>query len=487
MDKIKIFLISAFLLSGIYLSAQKTLHLRANASDYLDNYSPNANYANGQEMDAIAWTAGSSFVSRCIFNFNLSSIPANSTVVSAYLSLWGDTNTSNFQGDSHLSGSNAWSIQRVSSAWNVSTVTWNTQPTTDVTNEVKMPQSTSIYEIFNNIDVTNLMQDIINNQPNNYGLLIRLDTEQLYRSMVFCANNYPDTNERPLLVITYAPSGPSTDSCVKLRFTQSDYLDNYSPTANYGTSQELDAIAWTAGSSFISRSVIDFNWDTIPVGAKITSATLSLYGDSNTSNYQGDASSSGSDDWLIQRVTSTWNGNTVNWNTQPTTDTTHQVHMGQSTSIYEDFPSIDVTKLVQDIVDTASKQFGFLWKLNTELIYRSMVFCSDYYPNHARRPALSVCYSIPNGIGEVSNSPKVSIYPNPVNDYINVHYSGTNSGTIYYNLYDITGRQIGDANSVLGRGNSITTTINTSNLSDGMYLLRLIDGNTITNYKFIKE
>ena len=465
------------------LTAQTTLHLRSNASDYLDNYIPTTNQSTSTEMDAIAWSSGNSFVSRSIFNFDLSSIPAHSTIVSAYLSLWGDTNTTNREGDSPLSGSNAWYIQRVNAPWNVSTVTWNNQPTTDTTHEVLMPQSTSIYEIFNSINVTNLMQDIVNNQPNNYGLLIRLQTEAEYRSMVFCSSQYSDTSERPLLVITYVTS---QDTCINLRFTQSDYLDSYNPSTNQGTSTELDAIAWSSGNSFVSRSVLDFNWDTIPSGATITSATLSLYGDSNTTNREGDSSLTGPNNWLIQRVTSSWSGSTVTWNTQPTTDTNDQVHMPKTFPIYKDFPSIDVTTLVQDIVNNYPNQYGILWKLVTETEYRSVVFCSNYYPNPARRPSLSVCYTTKEGVQEINNKPVVSVYPNPTLNNITITYSTKNSGAVYYSIYDVMGKQINN-NTMLGKGSNIVGTINIADLSSGMYLIKLADGTTITNYKFIKQ
>lgn len=385
---------------SIQVNAQKTLYVRANSSAYLDNLYPTTNYGTSQEIDAIAWSAGSSFVSRSVFNFDLSSIPSGSTVISAYLSMWGDTNTSNTQGDDPLSGSNAWLIQRVTSSWASNTVTWNTQPSTTTVDEISMPQSTSKYEIFNNINVTNLAQDIINNNPNNNGLLIKLSTESQYRSMVFCSSQYKDSTQRPLLVITYQPDtntgGGSPDTCINLSVTQEDYLHSLNPTTNYSSSKEIDAIAWSAGGSFVSRSLLDFNFSAIPSGATIISATLSLYGDSNTSNSQGDDPLSGSNDWLIQRVTSPWTGNTVTWNTQPTSTTTDEVAMPQSTSKYEDFPGIDITTLTQDIVNNLPNDYGMLIRLNTESQYRSMVFCSNNYQYAARRPQLEVCYRKPN-------------------------------------------------------------------------------------------
>ncbi len=486
MKKNILILFSTLLLCSIFsnITAQTTLHLRSDSSSYLNSgFATTAEYAN-QEMLAQAWTySGGSFTGRCLFTFDISQIPANSFIYSAYLSVWGDTNADNGDGDSYISGSNAWYIQRVNSPYYMKSVTWNTQPTTTTTDEILMPQSTSKYEIFNNIDVTTLMQDIVNNEP-NYGLIFRLQTESYYRSMVFCSSQYPDTNQRPLLVITYKPS---EDTCVNLRFTQSDYLDSYTPTLNQGSSSEIDAIAWTSGGAFTSRSVLDFNWDTIPIGARITSASLSLYGDSATSNYEGDSSLSGPNNWLIQRVTSTWSGSTVTWNTQPTTDTTDEIHMPKTFPIYKDFPSIDVTQLVQDIVNNYPNQYGILWRLVTESYYRSVVFCSNYYPNPARRPALSVCYTRSTGINEISNKPIVSIYPNPTQNYITVTYSTKTPDEVYYYIYDMSGRQLSAPNSILGKGSNILGTINIANLPVGMYLLKLSDSNTITNYKFIKE
>jgi len=278
----------------------------------------------------------------------------------------------------------------------------------------------------------------------------------------------------------------NAQTTLHLRAYESDYLDSYSPTQNQSTTQEMDAIAWTAGGSFVSRSVFNFDLSHIPAHSVISSAYLSLWGDTNTSNGEGDSHLSGSNAWSIQRVSSSYNNSTVTWNTQPTTDTTDEVRMPQSTSIYEIFDSIHVTKLMQAIVDSGHN-YGLLIRLDTETIYRSMVFCSSQYPDTSERPLLNITYTAPAGINEVSNKPIASLYPNPVNDFINVSYSGKNSNVVYYRLYDITGKQIGDVNSIFGRGNNITTTINTSNLTSGMYLLKLIDGSTITNYKFIKE
>ena len=271
-----------------------------------------------------------------------------------------------------------------------------------------------------------------------------------------------DINGTPVLV---AGSKTIADTCVNLRFTQSDYLDNLFPTQNFGTYKEIDAIAWTAGNSFISRSVLDFNWDTIPAGATIVSATLSLYGDSNTGNYEGDSSLSGPNNWLIQRVTSSWNGNTVTWNTQPTTDTTHEIHMPKTFPIYKDFPSIDITQLVQDIENNSPNQYGILWRLVTETYYRSVVFCSNYYQNPARRPALTVCYTrhSTSGIAELSDKPVISVYPNPTSDKVTVTYSTKTLDEVCYSIYNLMGEQL-VANTVLGKGTNIIGTINTTDL-----------------------
>lgn len=272
-----------------------------------------------------------------------------------------------------------------------------------------------------------------------------------------------------------------------LRANSSCYLDDYTPNLNQGTAAEMDAIAWTAGGTpFISRCVFNFDISAIPANSNVVSAYLSLWGDTNTGNTEGDDPLSGSNAWFIQRVTSAWGQYTVNWSTQPTTTVTNEVSMPQSTSIYQIYNGINVTSLYQDIVNNLPNNYGLLIRLQTEVKYRAMVFCSSQYPDSNEVPLLVITYKNPAGVNEVNDSHNVQVYPNPTADNLTVSYSTKNNVEVYYSIYDLMGKEI-TPTTLLGKGNQVTNTVSTNNLPVGMYFIRLTDGNNSTNYKFIKE
>ena len=56
---------------------------------------------------------------------------------------------------------------------------------------------------FTNIDVTKLVQDMINDKDGSYGFLLKLQVEQPYNSILFASNRYQDENLRPKLEVHY--------------------------------------------------------------------------------------------------------------------------------------------------------------------------------------------------------------------------------------------------------------------------------------------
>jgi hypothetical protein len=451
----KIFTPLSFIFVAIFFttvsSAQITLNFHPNASAGKDatitSLNPTNNYGTDPDYAAIAWTnGGTSFTERGLLAFDLSSIPQNATITSATLSLYCNTQSSNTQ---LSSGSNAALIQRITSTWNENTVTWNNQPSSTTQNQCVLSPSTSSTQDYTNIDVKNLIGDMVNNPSISFGFMLQLQTESIYRSLVMSSSDHPDSTKWPRLVITYTP--PPCPNSITLRPNavsgKDAYIESYNTTINYGTSANFAAIAWTGGGhSFVSRSLIDFNLSTIPAGATINNAYLSLY--CNTTSDHTELNS-GSNASFIQRITYAWDENTVTWNNQPSTTPVNEVTLPQSISQTQDYPNINVTQLISDIRNNPSTSFGMMIQLQTEAVYRSMIFASSDHSDSTKWPMLKVCYTpLGTGIQEVNNDVNhfVSVYPNPAQQVSTLAITLNSPGEVIYRIYTINGQLLQNEN-----------------------------------------
>ena len=167
------------------------------------------------------------------------------------------------------------------------------------------------------------------------------------------------------------------------------YLQSLNPDINYGTHPDFNSEACKNGGNFVAvRSVIDFDLSSIPSTAVITNAKLYLYtyNSPNTGQHTGDNIS------LLQRITSSWNANSVTWNTAPTTTTLHQATLSASTDVNENY-IVDVTNLVQDYVADNSNSFGFMLRLADETVFKKMVFGSSNNADSTLHPKLVITYT----------------------------------------------------------------------------------------------
>lgn len=232
---------------------------------------------------------------------------------------------------------------------------------------------------------------------------------------------------------------------------------------NYGSYGYLDAATWTfsdigGGLGYI-HSFIDFaDLHSIPQGATITSASLTLYG--VPSYASAPLGNYGANDAWLERVTSTWDENTITWNSShPSTTTTN--HAGISAvSAWNQNRVVDVKNLVQDMVNLpASQRYGFGMKLQDESTFRWIVFASSDNPDTSLHPKLEVTFTscsvnygriastIPfedkypgdmlneSQIDQVNNNTiPLIISPNPVKDIINIEYSLLTNGKTVISL-----------------------------------------------------
>lgn len=161
-----------------------------------------SNYSSGPNIDLYDWTVGGDEVrSRVVVTFPFDSIPAGAEIVSAKLNLYGASSSNAIpQGNS---GDNKIIVQRITSEWNESTVTWSNQPTVATEGQVELPASTSAWN-FNHgdVDVTSLVK-AMRTSGTSYGFMLRFVTENFYRALVLGSSENTDPTKRPKLTVTY--------------------------------------------------------------------------------------------------------------------------------------------------------------------------------------------------------------------------------------------------------------------------------------------
>jgi hypothetical protein len=156
-----------------------------------------------KDLDAGAWTFnGVTGYIRGSFKFDLSSIPANATIISAKLTLYSIHDPTNGDLVNANSGTNnAMYIRRITSNWDGNTVTWQTQPTTTTTDQILIPHTDQPFLDLTDLDVKSLIEAMRTN--GNYGFMLNLQNETIYTIRQFISPTHADTSKHPKLVIEY--------------------------------------------------------------------------------------------------------------------------------------------------------------------------------------------------------------------------------------------------------------------------------------------
>lgn len=163
---------------------------------------PDINSGTHPDFLACAWTnQGNPSTTRALISFDLATIPANATIISATLELYHYPSLYN-TGHSNLSGpANCW-LQRIIQPWSEQTVTWNNQPATTGVNQVNVMAPFSNTQNYT-LTVTDLVTDMLNDPANSFGFMLRQQTESYYRSLLFASSDMGNPAFYPKLTVVY--------------------------------------------------------------------------------------------------------------------------------------------------------------------------------------------------------------------------------------------------------------------------------------------
>jgi len=179
--------------------------------DGMGSYSSNTGNPNAADLMASAWTCNAFGVPECdfrsLFKWDLSSIPTGATITGATLYLYANANSINgnpgnpdYNGGSGTANA-AW-LQRVTSSWAPGTTGWGNQPAVSTSDQIALPQSTYSTQDYT-VDVTNFVSQWVANPASNYGMMLQLQNEVHYNSLIFGGPAAPDAIQ-PVLQICYS-------------------------------------------------------------------------------------------------------------------------------------------------------------------------------------------------------------------------------------------------------------------------------------------
>ncbi len=160
----------------------------------------NYNYMNWENytvLPAQRWTNGTWFKGRGYLQFDLSSLPTETEVTSATLTLYGvDHNT--------LQRTNASYLRRVTGNWNEYDLKWTNQPTNSTTDQISIAGSSTATQDYD-LNVLSHIQDMITNPVVNYGWVFMLQDEATtqYTRMVFGSSDNANSAKYPKLILTF--------------------------------------------------------------------------------------------------------------------------------------------------------------------------------------------------------------------------------------------------------------------------------------------
>ncbi|MBQ3751266.1 MAG: T9SS type A sorting domain-containing protein [Bacteroidales bacterium] len=97
-------------------------------------------------------------------------------------------------------------------------------------------------------------------------------------------------------------------------------------------------------------------------------------------------------------------------------------------------------------------------------------------------------YFPPVGIEEYDDATGITVHPNPTDDILHVAVTDGNAKIARVEMFDMFGRPVPVETRLIASLPSPQTTVNTSDIPSGLYILRItLTNGTVRNVKVVKE
>ncbi len=352
----------------IEIDPSKTIDMESGGKmTYVFSGSPASNYGSSQYAYA-GWTSAGRY--RTYMEFDISSMEPGYYIVSSLVLLFENS----YSGSVNLD----FLVQRITTAWNESTVNYNSGITTTTTDQRYTLAGMSTSNSWLTFDVTEFMRAWYNGTAPNNGIMIRRYTEGTTASYIALrSDDYATISYRPRMEVIYSPINYTSFAP-----TKDTYVSSTNSSANYGTST---SIRFGREPTGIYRSYLKFDVSSIPATATIHSAYLSLM----NIGYSG----AGTYGIGAYNVTGNWDESTLMYNNQPTFNLTPTplIFCSARFGLFV----WDMQDMVRSWLSSPSTNNGIVLKLNDETDTNAKWYtaCSREYTTANYRPALIISYS----------------------------------------------------------------------------------------------
>lgn len=262
--------------------------------------------------------------------------------------------------------------------------------------------------------------------------------------------------------------GPSTSCSVFLAPSQDAELHELGPNNAYPTGRSWRAKAGTSGGeSATVRGLMQFDLSAF-ANDSIDSAFLYLYSAESTAGNRHHWHA-GPNTATLYRITESWSDNNATWNDPPAYALQNAITVSATSDSLEN-KIIDVSPLLQDMIDHPNQGHGFMIMLNDETPYRGMLYGSSDHPDENVHPRLEVVYQCDNSVGIKAEE---HIVTSQVLHQRNALSIVAPSAMESIAVYDLLGRVV---EHVVTTGTSVE--VNTAQWSRGVYIvvIRFADG-----------